>query len=718
MLLRDLEIDQGIADILQAKGITELYPPQAESIGPALSGKNLVLAIPTASGKSLVAYLAILKSVMNGGKALYIVPLRSLAVEKYEDLKEFEQLGIRVALSMGDYDSAEPTLRSFDIIIATSEKADSLLRHRSHWLKQLSVVVADEVHLINDPDRGPTLEVTLAKLRQVNPRAQIIALSATIANSGELADWLDAHHVVSDWRPVPLKEGVYFGGAITFWDMSHRLVPQESEEMSALVRDTLREGGQCLVFVNTRKSTETLARKLIPAVKPYLTDEDVGVLSGKADAMIGRQEEPTSIASRLARCIKAGTAFHNAGLTNAQRKVVEDLFRGGALKCITATPTLAAGINLPARRVVVRDVRRYDPNVGFGYIPILEVKQMCGRAGRPQYDEYGEAVLLARYEEDVEELLENYVLSGPESIESKLGSEPALRMHLLAAIATGHVQTEKELYSFMERTFYAHQGDVAYIGGSIEAVLEFLEKEELIIREEVLRATLFGKRTSDLYVDPLSSVILRDALKSPHRGTPFSYLHAICATPDMPTLYLGRKDYEWVEEKATEEELLSETEDYDFLLAEVKTATMLEDWMGEETEEKITKRFRIGPGDIRRMVDMAEWLLYAMHELARLFNRHRLKPLARLMPRIRYGVKEELLDLVSLRGIGRVRSRALFERGLKTKSDLRNVDVRLLAGIPTIGPAVAKSILEQLGRKEEELEEETRGGQYGLYDFG
>ncbi|MEE9600310.1 MAG: DEAD/DEAH box helicase, partial [Thermoplasmata archaeon] len=665
MLLRDLDIDDGIAEILEAKAIKELYPPQEESIGPALAGENLVLAIPTASGKSLVAYLAILKSVLKGGKALYIVPLRSLAVEKYEDLKEFEQLGVRVALSMGDYDSSEPTLQSYDVIIATSEKADSLLRHRSHWLKQLSVVVADEIHLINDPGRGPTLEVTLAKLRQVNPSAQVIALSATIANSEELSDWLQARHIASEWRPVPLKEGVYFDGTITFADLSSRVLSHEGDDIASLVRDTLREGGQCLIFVNTRRSTETLARKLLPAARPYLTEEEVRVLSKASEVMIGRQEEPTSIASRLARAIKGGTSFHNAGLTNQQRKVVEDLFRQGHLKCIAATPTLASGINLPARRVIIRDTRRYDPNYGFDYIPVLEIKQMCGRAGRPQYDDYGEAVLLARHEEDVEEMLENYILAGPESIESKLGSEPALRMHLLAAIATGHVQTEVELRRFMERTFYAHQGDVADIEERIDAVLDFLEREDFIVQGEALRSTLFGKRTSDLYVDPLSSVALRDALRSPKRGTPFSYLHALCATPDMSNLYLGRKDYDWVEEKASTAELLVETEDYDFLLAEVKTASLLEDWIEERPEDKVTKKFRVGPGDIRRMVGMAQWLLYATHELARLFSKKRMKTLARLMPRIKYGVKEELLRLVDVRGIGRVRARALFERGLR-----------------------------------------------------
>ncbi|MFQ5837818.1 MAG: DEAD/DEAH box helicase [Thermoplasmata archaeon] len=1110
MLLRELEVDNGVISILEAQGIKELYPPQKDSIDPALAGENLVLAIPTASGKSLVAYLAILKSVLNGGKALYIVPLRSLAVEKYEELKLFEQLGIRVALSMGDYDSAEPTLQSYDIIIATSEKADSLLRHRSHWLKQLSVVVADEVHLINDPGRGPTLEVTLAKLRQVNPKAQVIALSATIANSEELADWLKAQHVVSDWRPVELKEGVYFNGSITFADLSHRELPHEGDDIASMVRDTLREGGQCLIFVNTRRSTETLSRKLVPTVKPYLSGEEVKILTTAADDMIGRQEETTSIASRLGRYIKGGTAFHNAGLAYQQRKVVEDLFREHILKAIVATPTLclhpdtlittrrgpvkiselrkgdevlthrgrfqrvlgstrrwfdgsllrvkadgmvpvlmspehrvlsntryrygyhgkrgtwhkivrgapewvlakdlrpddevlspvetphlvtdggalevqihdeefvgrnqfgsvfshpvakrvprrmeldeklaeffglyvaegftgrngvvafaiatyedeltefiaecmkdvfrcaprmsdttrhrrvvrccsrvlarfmnesfgrgapnkhfpedwiqapphivrrlvrgawrgdgtidpdgfqkarystvsarlaeqmarmlkrlgympsirlspprgiskrkqyhlslagkqgrrfledvmgvdpqaiyrgnrsyntknlveglfrspvrrirevsyrgylynlhvegdesyvcsfafavhnSAGINLPARRVIVRDTRRYDPNYGYAYIPILEIKQMCGRAGRPQYDDYGEAVLIARDEEDVQEMLENYILAGPESIESKLGSEPALRMHLLAIIATGHARTERELYRFMESTFYAHQGDVADIEGRIEKVLDFLETEGFIKREEEFRTTLFGRRTSDMYVDPLSGVVLRDALRSPLRGTPFSYLHAICATPDMSRLYLGRKDYEWVEEKATKEELLVETEDYDFLLAEVKTASLLEDWMEEEPEDKITKRFRVGPGDIRRMVDMAQWLAYAMHELARLFIRNRMRPLARLMPRLRYGVKEELLDLVSIRGVGRVRARALFERKLRTKEDLRKADINQLARIPTIGPAVAKSILAQLGRKED-VEEGKKEGQYGLYDFG
>src|SRR3989442_1337321 len=136
MRVADLGLDPRIVEILKKQGIEELYPPQADAIGPALLGENLVLAIPTASGKSLVAYLAILASVLRGGKALYIVPLRALAAEKYEDLKEFESIGVKVGISVGDYDSADPTLEKFDVIVATSERADSLLRHRTQWLQQ------------------------------------------------------------------------------------------------------------------------------------------------------------------------------------------------------------------------------------------------------------------------------------------------------------------------------------------------------------------------------------------------------------------------------------------------------------------------------------------------------------------------------------------------------------------------------------------------------
>ena len=712
--MADLGIDPRVVEILKAQGIEELYPPQADAIGPALLGENVVLAIPTASGKSLVAYLAILASVLRGGKALYIVPLRALAAEKFEDLKGFEPLGLKVGVSIGDYDSPDPSLEKFDVIVATSERADSLLRHRLNWLQQLSVVVADEVHLINDADRGPTLEVTLAKLRQVNPKAQVLALSATIKNSGELARWLEAEHIKSDWRPVPLKEGVYHDGLVHFTDESIQAIKVGEDDMAGLVEDIVGSGGQAIVFVNTRRSTEALAKNLGAYLKPRLSEHQREHLAKVAEAIAREQDEPTSMAARLAKCIEGGVAFHNAGLTNGQRTLVEREFKRRHILCIAATPTLAAGVNLPARRVIVRDLNRYDINMGLSPIPVLEIKQMAGSAGRPKYDQYGEAILFARDLDEIDELMDTYFRSEPEAIDSKLGSEPALRMHVLASVATGHVHTEEDLFAFFNRTFFAFTGDVATIHGKIREVLDFLAKEEFLTRQDgFLKPTFFGKRTSDLYIDPLSAVKMRDSLRST-KGGRFYSLWAICSTPDMPKLYLRRGDYAWVEQKIEQEDLTFPVEDYDFFLSEVKTATLLDDWITERTEEEVTKKFGVGPGDVRRLTDQAEWLLYSMAELGKIFNKKKVRDLTRLTIQVQYGVKEELLELISLKGVGRVRGRALYARGYHALRDLQRADPNDLARIPSVGPALARKIMEQLG---ETVDARAVEGQSGLGDF-
>ncbi|TLZ51413.1 MAG: DEAD/DEAH box helicase, partial [Methanobacteriota archaeon] len=662
-----------------------------------------------------VAYLAVLKHVLAGGKAMYIVPLRALAAEKYDDLKAFEPLGIKVGISMGDYDSPDPTLGRYDVIVSTSERADSLLRHRADWLTKLTVVVADEVHLINDADRGPTLEVTLAKMRQVNPKLQIIALSATIRNSAELAAWLKAEHVWSDWRPVPLRSGVMFNGTVLWTDRKTTNFKATEDDLSGLVEDIIDTGGQALIFVNTRRSTEALAKSLTASVKPRLKDKELAALKKMGEEMVRRQEESTSVTNRLAKCIEGGTAFHNAGLLNDHRRQVEESFKKGKIKVIVATPTLAAGINLPARRVIVRDVNRFDVNLGFTPIPVLEIQQMCGRAGRPRYDPYGEAILIAKREEEQEYFLEDYLLAPPEPVESKLAAEPALRMHVLAVIATGHCRTEKELYDFLGQTFFAFERDIHDIEAKVEKVLQFLDSEKFVDRgKDELRATFFGRRTSDLYIDPLSAVKMRDALLDKYDSA-FYWLWAVCATPDMPKLYLRRGDHAWIEEKIAEEALTFPVEDYDFFTAEIKTASLLEDWIEERTEEEVTKRFSIGPGDIRRMVDQGEWLLYAMGELAKIFSRPRVQPLAKLIPRLQYGIKEELLPLVQLKGVGLVRARNLVRAGYRKLADLQKASAGDLSRIPTIGNNLAISIKEQLGKtvKPQELAGQTALSEWG-----
>ena len=276
MKIDEIQIDARIIEILRSQGITTLYPPQEAAIPYILNGRNILLSIPTASGKTLVAYLAILHRLLSeGGKALYVVPLIALAREKYEELQLFKQLGLKIALSTGDYDESDSHLSKYDIIVCTSEKADSLLRHGIRWIKNVKVLVVDEIHLIHDPNRGPTLEVLIARFRAVNPDTQIVGLSATIKNADELGRWLNAELIHSNWRPVILKEGVYHENHITYTDGEIEDIPgDEKNPILRLVSQSLNKDGQVLVFVNTRRSTVSVSQQIGKIVRKFLKNKN------------------------------------------------------------------------------------------------------------------------------------------------------------------------------------------------------------------------------------------------------------------------------------------------------------------------------------------------------------------------------------------------------------------------------------------------------------
>jgi len=205
------------AEILKKEGIFDLRPSQEKAIQAGLlDGKSVLVCTPTASGKTMIAEMAAMKAVEEGFKAVYIVPLVALASEKAKEFKRKYEGAAKVALSIGDFDSADSDLIDYDIILCTSEKLDSLMRHHAPWIARVKVVIVDEIHLLNDPYRGPTLEIVLTMLKQIIPKAQIVGLSATIGNPQELADWLNAKLVIDNWRPVPLKKGILTGDKLEF----------------------------------------------------------------------------------------------------------------------------------------------------------------------------------------------------------------------------------------------------------------------------------------------------------------------------------------------------------------------------------------------------------------------------------------------------------------------------------------------------------------------
>lgn len=718
MRISELPIPREVAEILSNLGIEELYPPQEDAIkAGVLDGRNLVLASPTASGKTLIAELCAMKCVLErDGKVLYLTPLRALASEKFREFMKYTSIRkrdgskVKVAVSTGDYDSSDPWLGRYDIIVTTNEKADSLLRHRAEWMNEVSVTVADEVHLINEAERGPTLEVVLARLMQLNPKMQVLALSATIKNVKEIAEWLKAEYVTTEWRPIPLREGVYFQNEMMFKDGETVKVREYVNHPSInIALDTIRKGGQALIFVGTRRGAMNLAKKASKQVYELLSASMKRLLKSVAERILA-SEEKTKLSETLCEMVKCGVAFHHAGLTNNQRTQIEEAFREGKIKVLVATPTLAFGVNLPARVVVIHEYRRYEPGYGYYPISILEYKQMAGRAGRPRFDKVGEALLVARTDEEMEFLFENYVISEPERIWSKLGVERILRSHVLSTIAADYANTEEGVYEFFGKTFYSYQYGPNLIKDLIRKILLYLYEEEMItVNRRFLTATRFGRRVSELYLDPVSAVIIRDALITrPPKISEISFLHLIAHTPDMyPKLRPHRGEMKELETFLEEhrEELMVETPDeygdyidFEEFLGEIKTAYVLYSWIKEMSEDDILNKFHVQPGDLFRLIESAKWLLYSSKELARLLGQTDLLPkLSEVLQRVEKGVEKELLPLVRIKGIGRVRARILYNAGFRGVEDLRRTPLERLMEVPSIGSKLAMRIKEEVG---------------------
>lgn len=678
-----------VLNVLKDFGIKELRPPQKKALESGLlDNKNFLISIPTASGKTLIGEMALINHLLDenkkptGKKGIFIVPLKALASEKYEEFKnKYEKYGLRVALSIGDY-SEEEDLSNYDLIITTAEKLDSLWRHKIPWINDVSVVVVDEIHLINDESRGGTLEILLTKLKELD--IQIIGLSATIGNPEELAEWLNAELIVDDWRPVELKKGIYRGGVIEYLNGNCKRIKVENNDIYSLVVDCVKDGGCCLIFCNTKKGAVNEAKKL--NLKKFLTDEEKMKLKEISEEILSILEPPTEMCKTLAECILNGVAFHHAGLTYQHRKIVETAFRERLIKVICATPTLSAGINVPCRRVIVKDLIRYT-NRGLRYIPIMEVQQCIGRAGRPGLDPYGEGIIIAKGDRDY---LRAYQIltQKPEPIYSKLSNQAVLRTQLLGLIATGYIKDEYDLESFIKNTFYAYQyGNLREVAKNIYEVINFLEENEFIVD---FVPTELGKRISELYIDPLSAKYIIDGLKEMEKEEDLYYLYLVSKTLEMmPNLRVYRSE---------ELDLISEMEylgikNFDIEdLEAFKTAKMLYDWINETPEEKILKKYKIEPGILRYKVENAVWIMHALKEIAKILNKNTDIP-EKLEIRLEYGAKEDIIELLSVKYIGRVRARKLYNAGIKSIDDIINNPSKVAQ---IIGEKITKKILDEL----------------------
>jgi len=691
--VEELKLPSEVIEALKRRKINTLTPPQAEAIKKGLlDGRSLVVVAPTASGKTLVGELALINAWLNKGKGIYVSPLKALAEEKYDEFRFWSDLGVKVGITTGDYDNPGEELRRYDWIVATYERMDSVFRLKPSWLNEVKTIVIDELHMVGDEDRGPIVE--LLAVRSLLNGLQIVGLSATVGEPQILSEWLDSELVVSDWRPVRLIEGFYLSrkNLIVFSDGRLEEVPKKLTLPQHCYMRAVDEDYQLLVFVQARKKAEELSSKLaslnleeIPETKDLVSE-------------LESSEAPKSEIESLSKVVLRGLAYHHAGLSLASRKVIEKGFRNRILRAVIATPTLAAGINLPARRVVVY-TRRFE---GFlKPITVAEFKQMAGRAGRPQYDPYGEAIVA-----DVPSEEEGwaYVLGRPEPVRSALLQDRAVRIITLALVASGDARTPEDLISIFEKTLACFMRGRRLSVNAVSYGLKILSGEGMIEESgSLLRATKLGATVSRMYIDPLSAVIILNDLKKIIVAKPLYYLTLVALTPDFGRVRITNyRAYSAEARSLLDMGLIPEPPEdveeigyYDWLRA-YKIGKILNEWIEEVPEDEILRRHGIGSGDLRILVETSEWLTYAASKICDVAGlKEHARRLDTLSIRVSYGIKEELLDLVRVRGIGRVRARILYDNGIKTVKELASVNPARLANLRSFGPKIAHDVVEE-----------------------
>jgi helicase len=746
-------LDPKIRPLLEHLGYSSLYPPQVQAISKGLlDGSNLLITTPTASGKTLIALMAAMNIVMKGLRVVYLNPLRALTTEKFQDFRILEELklfgrGITVKVASSDYSSAGRELARADVIVLTNEKMDSLMRHRCEWIHEVGLFVADEIHLIGERERGPTLEMMLTKIRKMYSQAQVLALSATINNSKEIARWLGCELIESNWRPTKLVEGVYEQGSLRLKDGKESRIKKITKyagmSRNAAVDvavECIEDGGQVMIFGETRKRAISLAQKAASAVFNKL-DKLERKSAADVAFQISEKGEDAEITRVLSELVSKGVGFHHAGLGAVTRNLVETSFKRGVIKLLTATPTLASGVNLPARRVILASVFRYDAEYGSNMpISVLEYKQICGRAGRPRYDSIGEAIIISDARADAEEIYNHYILGTPEPICSQLTNDRSLRIHLLSTISSIPGIKKSEIYDLFASTLIAQNEGKASITSGLDSAISYLESESCIkSKNNRYISTEFGKQISLLYIDPLTGVQFRSAIESVENkisgdkkpigyfsnyndcspeasiyasheaGNPahigsdknshnhtLGFLHLISESPDFyPKFALRKKDIEefCADIEGNRSEFILPVNEFECS----RSLWALYKWINESTDKILSDKLGVEPGDMHRIVEIADWLAYSLYEVAKIMRRRDLLlEIHRLRLRIKYGVKEELLNLVGLKGIGRVRARSLYDTGFTELAKIANASEVQLSSVSNIGPTIAKNIKEQL----------------------
>lgn len=665
--------------------IKEFNPAQKAVIesGYLEDKSNYIISIPTASGKTVLGILPALKTILNGGKAIYAAPLLSIQNEKVKEFKAFEEHGIKV----GKHPS------NSDLSVMVFESFDALTRFSWNVLREVDTLIIDEFHMIGEYSRGPTLESAITRAKIINPSLRIIALSATLKNIDEIEQWLDGKTVEHNYRPVPLNKEVL--------DAEMFNTKNKNDVIVKIVEKAIEDNSQALSFVSTRRFTESLATYVAKKIDKKTTKEQKQKFKQVADKLLEVPKKkgslPTTTCLKLAEAAEKGVVFHHAGLFNEQKEIIEDEFRKGNILMITATPSLMYGVNLPSKYVVIRDHTRWTNN-GPASIPVFDYEQMSGRAGRPQYDDVGYSYLVAKTMDEAFDLEARYVNGEIELTNSKLiDNKDAIYKQIIAQIASSLSKNLDDLNDFFGKTLYGFQMKnnpsmsmfaQDSLNWELESALEFLLQNGIIrATPEGLKTTDFGNLIAKSNYAVETAVKIKEYVSTMEKLNPAEMIYALAETPDLPLIsFKGRKSKDPVRDKLYECGLFA----VDIGNPEA-TAVSLIEWIDERNEYEIENAYNVYSASTRRSAYEASRLVkFAKNTLEVLGNYSNLKDMDYLSARLYYGVKEDIIPLVvGVKRLGRKRARLL----MKTFGDnLSEASEKELQKVEGIGPKLAGKV--------------------------
>jgi helicase len=665
--------------------IKEFNPAQKAVIesGYLEDKSNYIISIPTASGKTVLGILPALKTILNGGKAVYAAPLLSIQNEKVKEFKAFEEHGIKV----GKHPS------NSDLSVMVFESFDALTRFSWNVLREVDTLIIDEFHMIGEYSRGPTLESAITRAKIINPSLKIIALSATLKNIDEIEQWLDGKTVEHNYRPVPLNKEVL--------DAEMFNTKNKNDVIVKIVEKAIEDNSQALSFVSTRRFTESLATYVAKKIDKKTTKEQKQKFKQVADKLLEVPKKkgslPTTTCLKLAEAAEKGVVFHHAGLFNEQKEIIEDEFRKGNMLMITATPSLMYGVNLPSKYVVIRDHTRWTSN-GPASIPVFDYEQMSGRAGRPQYDDVGYSYLVAKTMDEAFDLEARYVNGEIELTNSKLiDNKDAIYKQIIAQIASSLSKNLDDLNDFFGKTLYGFQMKnnpsmsmfaQDSLNWELESALEFLLQNGIIrATPEGLKTTDFGNLIAKSNYAVETAVKIKEYVSTMEKLNPAEMIYALAETPDLPLIsFKGRKSKDPVRDKLSECGLFA----VDIGNPEA-TAVSLIEWIDERNEYEIENAYNVYSASTRRSAYEASRLVkFAKNTLEVLGNYSNLKDMDYLSARLYYGVKEDIIPLVvGVKRLGRKRARLLMKTFGDNLSEASEKDLQKVEGI---GPKLAGKV--------------------------